>query len=117
MPFPCYTPRELTHSIPIGGIFMFDDESLRVIPDHWLTMVELLDQGRLLRLSYTFCSVEIAGEYLDAIYEDAAIGKLGAVWEAPPEAKPEGHPWVTSIVVIKFPAPPEVPSELEVLDA
>ncbi len=117
MPFRCYTPRATMHSAPIGGFFIFADGTTRVIPDHWLTMAELSEGGRLLRLNYTFCSIEIAGECLDPILEDVGIGKLGAVQVAPSDALPEAKPWVTSIVVIMSPALPEVPSELEVLDA
>ncbi len=117
MPFPCYTPRAKMHSSPIGGFFISGDGATRVIPDHWLTMAELSEGGRLLRLNYTFCSIEIAGECLDPILEDVGIGKLGTVQVAPPDAVPEGHPWVTSIIVIMSAAPPEVPSEREVLDA
>ncbi len=117
MPFPCYTPRAKMHSAPIGGFFISSDGRRIVIPDHWLTLAELSEGGRLLRLDYTFCSIEIAGECLDPILEDVAIGKLGAVQVAPPDAALEGRPWVTSIVVIMSPASPEVPSELGVLDA
>lgn len=75
MPFPCYTPRAKMHSAPIGGFFISADGRRLVIPDHWLTVAELSEGGRLLRLDYTFCSIEIAGECLDPILEDVAIGE------------------------------------------
>jgi len=48
----------------------------------------------------------VAGQCLDLIFEDAGIGKLGAVLAAASEAVPGGQPWVSSIVVI---APPQSP--------
>lgn len=117
MSFQCYTPRPLLHSASIGGFFTSADGTRRVIPDHWLTMAELLKGSRFLRLNYTFCTVEIAGECLDPIFEDVRIGKLGAVQAAPPEAVPVSQLFVTSVVVIAPPAPAELPSERELLDA
>jgi len=101
----------------IGGLFISADGGRRVVPDHWLTQAELLEGARLLRLSYTFCTIEVAGECLDLIFEDASIGKLGAIQAAPPQAAPGGQLWVTSIVAF---APPEAsvsPFERERSDA
>jgi hypothetical protein len=100
-----------------GGLFISADGSQRIVPDHWLTQAELLQGSRLVRLSYTFCTIEVAGQCLDTIFEDASIGKLGAVHAAPPQAAPGGQLWVTSIVVIAPPAPPEAAFEAGRSDA
>src|SRR5881628_2568972 len=104
MSFQCYIPRASLRSALIGGLFVSADGTRRVVPDHWLTQAELLEGTRLLRLSYTFCTIEVAGECLDPIFEYASIGKLGAIRAPPPRAVPGGQLWVTGIVAI---APPE----------
>jgi hypothetical protein len=105
MSFQCYTSRTSLRSASIGGLFISTDGTRRLVPDHWLTQAELLEGARLLRLSYTFCTIEIAGQCLDQIFEDASIGKLGAIQAAPTQAAPDGQLWVTSIVAISPPEP------------
>jgi len=100
MSFPCYTPRASLRSALIGGIFVSADGTRRVLPDHWLAQAELLDGGRLLRLSYTFCTIEVAGQCLEPIFEDASIGRIGAIQGAPLQGGTRGQLWVTSIVAI-----------------
>jgi len=117
MPIQCYTPRASLRSASIGGLFISADGARRAIPDHWLTQAVLLEGARLLRLIYTFCTIEVAGQCLDLIFEDASIGKLGAVQTAPPQAAPDGQLWVTSIIAITPPAPSESASEGDFLDA
>jgi len=117
MLFQCYTPRALLRSASLGGLFGLADGSRHAIPDHWLAQATLLHGGRLLRLNYTFCTVEIAGQGLDPIFEDASIGKIGSVQAAPPEALPGGQLWVTSIIVLAPSPSPESQFEEEVLNA
>ena len=117
MPFQCYIPRTSMRSALIGGLFVSADGTRRVVPDHWLTQAELLEGARLLRLSYTFCTIEVAGECLDPIFEDASIGKLGAIQAAPPQAAPGGQLWVTSIVALAPPEASGLPFERERSDA
>jgi hypothetical protein len=100
MSFQCYTSRSSLRSALTGGLFISADGSRRIIPDHLLTQAELLQDGRLLRLNYSFCAIEISGQCLDPIFEDAGIGKLGAVLAAPSEAVPNGQPWVSGIVIV-----------------
>jgi hypothetical protein len=50
--------------------------------------------------SYSFCTIEISGQCLDPIFEDACIGKLGAIRTATSEEIPNGQLWVTGIVII-----------------
>jgi hypothetical protein len=108
MSIQCYIPRASLHSALIGGLFVTADGTRRLIPDHWLLQAELLDEGSLLRLSYTSCTIEVAGQSLKTIFEDASIGKVGAIHEAPPgQEAPHGLLLVTSIFVI---APPEAPA-------
>ncbi len=99
MVFQCYTPRTSLRSALTGGLFISADGSRRIIPDHWLIQAELLQDGRLLRLSYSFCTIEVSGQGLDPIFQDVGIGKLGAVQAATSETVPQGQLWVTSIVV------------------
>ncbi len=117
MSFQCYTPRASLRSASIGGLFILAGGVKRVIPDQWLMQVELLEETCLLRLSYTFCTIEVAGEDLDAIFEDPTVGKLGAIQAAPTEAAPAGQPWVTSIVVVPPATQSLPPSEQEFFDA
>ncbi len=117
MSFQCYTPRASLRSASIGGLFILAGGVKRVIPDQWLMQAELLKKTCLLRLSYTFCTIEVAGEDLDAIFEDATVGKLGAIQAAPTEAMPTGQPWVTSIVVIPPAAQSLPPFEQGFFDA
>jgi hypothetical protein len=81
-------------------LFIMPDGMQRVIPDHWLNQAELLGGSRLLRLGYSFCTIEVSGRGLDSIFEDAAIGRLGAIQAAPAGAVPGDGPWVTGIVAI-----------------
>src|SRR5947209_1751666 len=107
MTFQCYIPRA-----SIRGLFVSADGTRRVVPDHWLTQAELLEGTRLLRLSYTFCTIEVVGKCLDPIFEDASIGKLGAI-----QAAPAGQLWVTSIVAFTPPEASVLPFERERSDA
>ncbi len=117
MSFQCYTPRASARSASIGGLFVLADGSKRVIPDQWLMQAELLEEGRFVRLGYTFCMIEVAGQGLDTIFEDASIGKLGSIQAAPPQGAPAGQLWVTSIVVIAAAAHGISASEREFFDA
>ncbi len=112
MPFQCYTSRTSLRSTMTGALFIMPDGTQRVIPDHWLNQAEILDGSRLLRLSYSFCTIEVSGRRLDSIFEDASLGRLGAIQVAPAFAVPGGEPWVTSIAAIvppltSFSAPEE----------
>jgi hypothetical protein len=113
----CYRTRALLRSASTGGFFRLQDGSRHMIPDHWLAQASLLQGGRLLRLNYTFCIVEIAGEGLEPIFEDAAIGKIGAVQAAPSETEPEELPWVSGILVFSPSASPDSQFEAGVVDA
>jgi hypothetical protein len=103
MPFQCYTPRTSLRSAMAGGLFISTEGTRRFIPDHWLTQAELLRGSRLLRLSYSSFTIEVTGQSLDPIFEDACIGKLGAIQAVPAGETPGGRLWVTSIVMIAFP--------------
>ncbi len=111
MSFQSYSSRASLRSALVGGLFVLAGGVKRVIPDQWLVQAELLQNGRLLRLSYTFCTIEVAGQNLDPIFEDASIGKLGAIQAAPPQEVPGGQPCVTSIIVVA--AGPQSASEFE----
>jgi hypothetical protein len=100
-----------------GGLFIAADGSQRIIPDHWLVQAELLGGSRLLRLSYSFCAIELSGQHLDPIFEDAAVGKLGAVRAESSEEMPSDQLWVTSIVVVAASEPPFSAFEQESQDA
>src|SRR5213593_265512 len=113
----CYIPRASLRSALIGGLFVSADGTRRLVPEHWLLHAELLDGAPLLRLSYSCCMIEVAGECLDLIFEDASIGKLGAIQSAPPQAAPGGQLWVTSIVAIGPPEASGLPFERERSDA
>ncbi|MBN1566801.1 MAG: hypothetical protein JXA73_03075 [Acidobacteria bacterium] len=117
MSFQCYTSRTSMRSTLTGGLFISADGSQRIIPDHWLVQAELLNGSRLLRLSYSFCTIEVSGRNLDPIFEDAGIGKLGAVQASASEKMPSEQLWVTNIIVVAPPEPPSSASEQEYFDA
>ena len=100
MSFQCYVPRASLRSALIGGLFVSADGTRRLVPDHWLLQAELLEGDRLLRLSYTCCTIEVAGQSLEPIFEDASIGKLGAIHAGSERPAPHGYLWVTSVVAI-----------------
>ena len=108
MSFECYIPCTLLRSAMIGGLFVSADGRRRLVSDHWLHQAELLDRERLLRLSYSCCTIEVAGQLLQPIFEDASIGKLGAIHVAPERPAPHGCLWVTSVTAM---TPAEAPLE------
>jgi len=99
MSFQCYLPRSLQHTT-IGAVFVTLDGIRQLIPDHWLSRVELCEKGRLLRLIYTFGTIEVAGHGLEVLFEDAVAGRLGIVSQAPPTAAAHLQPWVSSLVAL-----------------
>jgi hypothetical protein len=106
MSFQCYTPRTSLRSALTGGLFISCDGTRRVIPDHCLQQAELLNGSRFLRFSYSCCTIEVSGQGLDPVFEDASIGKLGAIQAVPPGPVPTGQLWVTSIVIVPLPQSP-----------
>ena len=117
MSFQCYASRASSRSVLIGALFLPADGTRRVVPDHWLAQAELLEGACLLRLSYTSCTIEVAGRGLGPIFEDASVGRLGTIRMAPPQESPDGQLWVTSIIVLA-PAAPALPAfEEEHFDA
>jgi hypothetical protein len=96
----------------IGGIFLCVDGSRHVIPNNFLIYANL-EKTTLLRIHYSFVTVEISGERLDNIFHDVTIGKLGTVTVDTPDYEPENEtaPVITSIVF--FPETPSSASERE----
>ena len=92
----------------IGGLFISADGGRCLVPDLWLLQAEILDGARLLLLGYSCCTIEVAGQLLEPIFEDASIGKLGAIHAAPERPAPHGCLWVTSVTVM---TPAEAPLE------
>ena len=87
----CYLPRSSESSV-IGAVFVTVGGVRRFIPDHFLAEAELSEQGRLLRLIYTCCTVEVAGQRLEVLFEDAIVGRLGTILQAPPASVPRDQP-------------------------
>ena len=99
-----------------GGLFISADGSRRVIPNQFLLQAELSNDATMLRLSYTFCSIEVSGRSLEQIFDDALSGRLGAISALPCDAHSVA-PWVTSII-FKSPEAARIPSpEQESSDA
>jgi hypothetical protein len=99
MTFQCYLPRSLQQTA-IGAVFVALDGVRHLIPDHWLSRAELHHNGRMLRLIYAFGTIEVAGEGLEVLFEDATAGRLGTVSQAPPATLPPVRPWVSSLVTL-----------------
>lgn len=95
----CYLPRPSERSV-VGAVFVTIGGVRRFIPDHLLAEAELSEQGRLLRLTYTCRTVEVAGQHLEMLFEDALVGRLGTILQAPPASLPRDQPWVSSILAI-----------------
>ena len=117
MSVQCYTPRTSLRSALAGGLFISADGSRRFVPDHYLTQAELLQEAGLLRLSYSSFTIEVTGQGLDPIFEDASIGKLGAIQAVPEGATPGECLWVTNIVIVAPPESPLLPVHQEHFDA
>jgi hypothetical protein len=60
----CYVSRTSLRSALSGAVFAIGDGVRKNIPDPWFRQAELLREGRLLRIHYTFCVIEIAGQML-----------------------------------------------------
>ena len=90
MTFQCYFPRS-SQPTAIGPVFVMADGIRRVIPDHWFVRAELSEKGRLLRLVYTGCTIEVAGQGLEVLFEDATLGQLGLA------ASPGSAAWSPSL--------------------
>jgi hypothetical protein len=109
MTFQCYVPRSLQHTA-IGAVFVTLDGVRHLIPDHWLSRAELREKGRLLRLIYIFGTIEVAGQGLEVLFEDAAAGTgttngcapsapLGQQLGGPPsECRTQVHPKGVSLM-------------------
>ena len=95
----CYVPRSSERSV-IGAVFVTIGGVRRFIPDHFLTEAELSEQGRLLRLTYTCRTVEVAGQRLEVLFEDAIVGRLGTILQSPSALVPRDQLWVSSIMAI-----------------
>lgn len=93
----CYLPRSF-ESTDIGAVFVTAEGVRRFIPDHFLAEAELSERSRLLRLIYTCRTVEVAGQRLELLFEDAIAGRLGTILQAPPSSAPRDQPWVSSIM-------------------
>jgi hypothetical protein len=87
----CYLKREGPLA---GAVFVSLNADRRMIPDSWMSMVELNDQGRLLTLHYSAGTLRIRGHELREIFDDACRGRLGEVRECGGPPRPQGL-WVT----------------------
>ena len=113
----CYESRPGRHYI--GGQFVMNDGrdgNYRMIPDRWLHGAKIEEDGKILKLFYSSCTIEISGFRLKKIYEDTVEGRLGKITIANPSddmeaAKAAKEPFVTNIVHI--PMNPEAASDLE----
>jgi hypothetical protein len=98
MTFQCYIPRSSEHLVT-GAVFV-TTAGARLIPDRWLAQAELSEHGRLLRLVYTCCTVEVAGQHLETLFEDVRLGQLGTILEGPPMSVPREQLWISSLVAV-----------------
>ena len=99
MTFQCYFLRSSQPSV-IGAVFVTADGVRRLIPDHWLAQAELSGHGRLLRLIYSCCTIEVAGQHLETLFQDAMVGRLGMILEGPAVSMPGDQLSVNSILAI-----------------
>jgi hypothetical protein len=110
MTFHCYVSRP-SQAAANGPVFINLEGQRHMIPDCWLEQVKLLEQGRLLRLIYTHCTIEVTGRSLELLFEDAVAGRLGTVCEGSgqPPSQPSDEPWVSGLVALPptgaFPVP------------
>lgn len=109
----CYLPRSFESTV-IGAVFVTAGGDRRFLPDRFLMEAELSEQGRLPRLIYACCTLEVVGQRLDTLFEDALVSRLGSVLQAPPSSAPRDQLWVSCIMAIvpaaRFEARQEVAS-------
>ena len=99
MTFQGYLPRS-SESTAIGAVFVTAVGVRRFIPGHFLAEAELSEQGRLLRLISTCSTVEVAGQCLAVLFEDAIVGRLGTIVQSASTPVPRDQPWISSIMAI-----------------
>jgi hypothetical protein len=87
----CYVKRE---SPLDGAVFVSLNADRRMIPDSWLSLVELTDQARLLTLHYSAGTLRIHGHELRDLFDDACCCRLGEVRECGGPPRPQGL-WIT----------------------
>jgi hypothetical protein len=97
--FQCYLPRSSKHTA-IGAVFVTAGGVRRFIPDYFLAEAELSEQGQLLRLSYTCSTVEVAGQRLEVLFEDAIAGRLDTILQGPPVLVAHHQLWMSSIIAV-----------------
>ena len=93
----CYTPSTSFRNGMAGGLFVSTDGSRHVMPDQCLLQAELLNDATLLRFRYTFGVIEVSGQSLESIFDDALADRLGAVNASSGDVPFTGL-WVTNIV-------------------
>jgi hypothetical protein len=62
-----------------GETLIFSDGTCRFLHNHYFAEAKLINDSTLLKLYYSFCRVEIAGERLKAIFNDIAAGRMGTI--------------------------------------
>jgi hypothetical protein len=93
-------PSRSSQPSAIGAVFVTADGLRHLIPDHWLAQAELAGLGRLLRLLYSCCTIEVAGRQLEPLFQDALVGWLGMILEGPAVSMPGDQLWANIILVI-----------------
>jgi hypothetical protein len=86
-----YTRRDLSLK---GALFLSHNGDRRSLPDGWLSLAELTDQGRLLTLHFSVGKVRVRGHELDTALQDACRRCLGELGECGSPAPARGL-WVT----------------------
>jgi len=95
-PMP-YLPPEKTS---IGETIIITDGTRRVLANSYFVNAKLMNESTLLKLYYSYCRVEIAGENLNAIFNDIVAGKMGTISIDENIPQFASIPVITSIIYI-----------------
>jgi hypothetical protein len=111
----CYISRDGAKAA-VGGQFITDDGSYRMIPDRFLHEALINHDDTMLMLYYRSWTIKIAGFRLRKVYEDTVDGRLGKITIADPAddmetAEAAETPFVTNIT--HFFMSPEAANDLE----
>jgi len=107
-----YLSHTLSHK---GETFIFPDGTRRFIHHRYFVQAKLMNDETLLKLYYSFCRVEIAGENLNYILTDLVTDRMGTIFIDPEDyGNSPKRVVITSIVYIADAPEEEAESQSEV---
>ncbi len=100
-PESCYTTRSAFRKQNAGAVFTFLAGQRRWIPDLCVSYAQVSPDASELKLVYSACVVNLYGQHLGSIFEDAMSHQLGEIQEGGvPDGLPKTGLWVTSMEIL-----------------